>query len=61
VNATKNTVKAPAMSKEEYDELPEAAKYFIPWERAREPQTIKRVKPKIRYAVYFRAQKAGGR
>jgi hypothetical protein len=63
MNTTKNTIQAPAMDRETYDELPEEVKRFIPWERARQPLTVKRVEPKARathYSMYSRiARKAG--
>jgi hypothetical protein len=62
MNATRNTITAPAMSRDEYNELPEDVKRFIPWERARQPLTVKRVAPPARshLAMYSRiARKAG--
>jgi hypothetical protein len=41
----RNTTTAPAMTREEYNDLPAAVRYFIPWERARRPLTVKRVGP----------------
>jgi hypothetical protein len=45
MKAIKNKVKAPAMTRDEWEALPAAARYFIPWESARRPLTIKRVGP----------------
>ena len=41
----RNTVTAPAMTRDEWAELPPAVRYFIPWQKAREPVTVKRVSP----------------
>ena len=41
----KNKITIPAMTREEYDQQPEAFRYFHPYERARKPLTIKTVKP----------------
>jgi hypothetical protein len=35
------------MSREEWEQQPEVFKYFHPWERAREPMTIKPVTSKM--------------
>jgi len=35
----------PAMTRAEYDALPPIVKYFLSWERARKPLTIKKVQP----------------
>lgn len=45
MKATKNTVTAPAMSREEWEELPPGVRYFIPWNKAKRPATVKRVAP----------------
>jgi hypothetical protein len=45
MKAIKNKVAAPAMTRDEWQALPEAVRRFIPWERARRPLTIKRVAP----------------
>jgi hypothetical protein len=45
MKAIKNKVAAPAMTREEWQALPAAARYFIPWERAHKPLTVKRVGP----------------
>jgi hypothetical protein len=52
------------MSREEWEQQPEVFKYFHPWERAREPMTIKHVSPKMRkplrnFARMIRQAKAG--
>jgi hypothetical protein len=41
----RNTVTAPAMTRQDWEALPEAVRRFIPWERARKPLTVKRVGP----------------
>ena len=41
----KNTIKAPAMTRDEWEALPEAVRYFIPWDKARKPAVIKTVGP----------------
>ena len=33
----------PAMTREEWQALPESVRYFIPWDRARKPLTVKKV------------------
>lgn len=45
MKAPRNKIIAPAMTREEWEALPEAVRRFIPWERAREPLTVKRVAP----------------
>lgn len=45
-----NLTTAPAMARDEYDELPEIVKRFLTWERAREPLTVKRVGPPAKAA-----------
>jgi hypothetical protein len=40
-----NKIVAPAMTREDWQALPDAVRYFIPWNRARRPLTIKTVKP----------------
>ena len=45
MNTTKNTVTAPAMTRDEWEELPAIARRFISWERAKRPVTVKRVQP----------------
>jgi hypothetical protein len=45
MKAIKNKMTAPAMTRDEWEALPSAARYFIPWERARKPLTVKRVGP----------------
>jgi hypothetical protein len=47
MNALRNRVEIPAMSREEWEQQPEVFKYFHPWERAREPMTIKPVTSKM--------------
>lgn len=39
----KNKLVLPAMTRDEYDELPPAVQYFIPWNKAKRPLTIKPV------------------
>lgn len=41
----KNKITAPAMTREEWEALPPAVRYFIPWQKARKPLTVKTVKP----------------
>jgi hypothetical protein len=48
MKAPRNTITAPAMSRDEWQDLPAEVKRFIPWERAREPLTVKTVKPPAR-------------
>jgi hypothetical protein len=45
MNALRNKVIAPAMSREEWEALPPAVRYFIPWQKAKHPMTIKKVQP----------------
>jgi hypothetical protein len=51
----KNKITLPAMTREEYDAMPAAFRYFHPWERARKPLTVKKV------AAPAKATKAGKR
>ena len=55
MKAPQNKVIAPAMTREDWEALPPAVRYFIPWERARKPLTVKRV------AAPAKARKAGKR
>ena len=41
----KNKRVLPAMSKEEWSQLPAVVRYFHPWSRAKKPLTIKIVEP----------------
>lgn len=45
MKAIKNTVTAPAMTREEWLELPPAVRYFIPWTKASKPLHVRRVAP----------------
>lgn len=59
-----NIITAPAMTRQDWEDLPEAVRYFIPWEKARQPLIVKRVAPPQKatnYARLLRAAKAGRR
>jgi hypothetical protein len=64
VNTTRNAITAPAMSRADYDELPEIVRRFIPWEKARQPVTVKPVEPPAkatRLVMYSRIARKAGR
>lgn len=42
MNPLQNKITAPAMTREEWEQLPENVKHFLPWERMRRPETIKK-------------------
>lgn len=45
MNAPRNKIVAPAMDRQEWEELPAIVRRFIPWERARQPLEVKPVAP----------------
>jgi hypothetical protein len=45
MNTTRNTITAPAMTREEWERLPAEVKRFLPWERAQLPAVIVDPKP----------------
>jgi hypothetical protein len=43
--APRNKLIAPAMTRAEWEELPEGVRHFLPWDRCKRPETIKPVAP----------------
>jgi hypothetical protein len=45
MKAPRSKIIAPAMSRQDWDELPEGVKHFLPWDRMKRPEFVKRVAP----------------